>query len=402
MNKYIKLFNQLPPNIRKFTVLFSLSRFLWYFNFFWLIQNIYFLESGINFTQLSIVLGFWSVGIILLELPSGAFADRYGRKLTIIISRISYLFGLLIFIIFHNFWGFIAGMLFWSINESFMSGAEEALLYDFLKDNKKENLFNKVLALSSVSREVGLGTGVLIAGFVTQISINYNLLGAVIIAALGILPTLFLEESRSRFSESPELNYIDIFKSGVKKVKASLHLQEILLFTVTSMLSYKVITEYFTVALYELDVDFIYIGVLALAESIFFALGGFISHKIENMPTKKVYIAVSICMVILIGFIGTASVFAVIIGYMLLRTVKAIGEIISSADWQSKVESIDRATSTSFISFSSNLAYVPMAFLFGKVADLKGLFPSYYLMAGLAGLYVVVEIILQKRRQIKH
>jgi MFS family permease len=376
-------------------VLFALSRFLWYFNFFWLIQNIYFLEKGMSFTQVSLLLGAWSLGTLILEIPSGIAADLWGRRNTLLISKCAFLGGLVFFIAMPSFWGFMAGMMMWAVNESFMSGAEEALVYDFLKENEAQSNFTMLLTIGALSREIGLGLGVLLAGFITHMGLEFNLLGSLVIGFLGIVPILFMKEP-AQVTQSSELKFIHIFKEALHQIIYSISLKRIVLYSITTMLVYKVVSEYFTVSLNQLNISFQLIGVLAFLEMLFFALGGLLVHRIKHIANNTVYIVLTILSVGLLSFISLGSVAAVIVGFMLLRTIKAIGEIVMQGDWQKRITSESRATTTSFISFSSNVVYVIVAFLFGKSADVFGLFPSFLLMAVLSVMYIPANYILIK------
>jgi len=66
-------------------------------------------------------------------------------------------------------------------------GAQESLLYDNLKDYKEEKHFSKLLAIATTAREIGLGSGVLIAGFITNISEQYNLIDQLLLRLLVLL-----------------------------------------------------------------------------------------------------------------------------------------------------------------------------------------------------------------------
>jgi MFS family permease len=276
-----------------------------------------------------------------------------------------------------------------------MSGAEEALVYDFLKENDSEKSFSVLLTIGALSREIGLGLGVLLAGFITQISLEFNLIGSLVIGLLGIIPILLMREP-AHLTQSSELKFVRIFHEAVQQIRESISLKRILLYSITTMLVYKVITEYFTVSLNELNVSFQLIGILAFFEMLFFAFGGWLVHRINHISSSQVYIVLTILSVGLLSFIGMGKISTVIFGFMILRTIKAIGEIIMQSDWQKRITSESRATTTSFISFSSNLVYVLVAFLFGKSADIFGLFPSFFIMALLTIVFVPANFLLTK------
>lgn len=382
-----------PSPLRRFIVLFSLMYFVYYFNFFWLIQNVYMLNHGINFTNLSIILAVWSACILILEIPSGILADRVGKKPTVVLAKFAYLIGIIIFAIFPNLWGFVIGVIAFGINESFMSGAQESLLYDNLKDFGKEKLFGKILAIVTTIREFGLGSGVFIAGFVTQIDVRYNLIGSIVLAIIGVSIAILLNEGKS-YSGSEEIKLFKHFRDSVRIILGNRKLIRIMLFSVTVVSSYLVISEYFVPSLDKLGISYVTIGFLAALEAMFFSLGSFISQKISKFDAGFVYLILSIVMGIFLLVITRGNPWMVIIGFMVLRIVKAIAEIYSMADWQKYVSDDRRATTISINSFSENVVYIFSGILFGRIADQYGLFNGFYLAAAIAFSYLLIMFML--------
>jgi MFS family permease len=396
----LKVVQDLPPKLKKFVLTFSFLYFIYYFNFFWLIQNVYILNHGIGFTKLSIILAIWSVSIILFEIPSGILADKLGKKPVIIFSKLSFFIGITVFALFPNFWGFILGVITFGIHESFISGAQESLLYDNLKDYGKENLFGKLIALATTFREIGLGSGVLIAGFVTQIGIKYNLIGSIIIAFLGLMTSLLLTEGRNHI-KSKEVEYLKHFKESLIIIKNNVNLVRIVLFSITTITAYAVISEYFVPSLNKLGASYILIGLIAAIEAIFFAVGSIISQKISFISKKYLYILLSIFMSFFFLVISIATLPAVLIGFLILRTIKAISEIETVDDWQSHVDGGRRATTISVNSFIKNIVYISFGLLFGKIADIFGLFKGFYLVAALSFSFLILSSFIRTPKNTK-
>lgn len=80
---------------------------------------------------------FYSISIVIFEIPSGYVADVIGRRKTLIIGSILGTLGFAIYSLFSGFWAFMAAEIILGIGQSFISGADSALLYDSLKaDNR--------------------------------------------------------------------------------------------------------------------------------------------------------------------------------------------------------------------------------------------------------------------------
>jgi predicted MFS family arabinose efflux permease len=91
-------------------------------------QDIFLLQSAYSFT------------LMILEIPTGYFADKVGRKTSILIGSILGFSGYLVYSLSFGFWQFVIAEIILGVSQSLVSGADSALLYDTLiaaKQNDK-------------------------------------------------------------------------------------------------------------------------------------------------------------------------------------------------------------------------------------------------------------------------
>jgi MFS family permease len=93
---------------------------------------LFYKENGLNVTQVFILQSVYSLSIVLLEIPSGYFADVLGRKNTISLGAILGFVGYAIYSVTSGFWGFFIAEVLLGFGQSMISGADSALLYDSL------------------------------------------------------------------------------------------------------------------------------------------------------------------------------------------------------------------------------------------------------------------------------
>jgi MFS family permease len=137
------------PNIR----LFIVFKVLFNSRFYYPVFTILFLDFGLTIAQFSILNAVWAGTIVLLEVPSGALADIFGRKKLLVFSSsvmmvevgiISFMPRINSFIIFMVF---LVNRVLSGLAEAAASGADEALAYDSLKADNKEEQWGKVLEI---------------------------------------------------------------------------------------------------------------------------------------------------------------------------------------------------------------------------------------------------------------
>jgi len=121
---------------------FYLERFisllLYFAPAFWILQ----FQQNFSLTQIGILFGILSFSHFIFEIPTGAFADIYGRKNSTLLGY--FMTGIVVlFLSFtSNFYYLVLLFILWGVAGTFISGARESWIIDRLKANKKENLIN--------------------------------------------------------------------------------------------------------------------------------------------------------------------------------------------------------------------------------------------------------------------
>lgn len=174
----------------------------------WFIASnwIYFWTKYMTYGQLGWVdaLGFGFA--LFLEIPSGAIADLFGKRKTIIFGMLAGVLGSSIITFSGSLQGIFIG---WMINQfcyTFFSGAGEALLYDTLVDLKEEFKYDKIITKAATLQSFTSVTVTIIGAF----AYTYNFRLPHILWTLGFL----LSAVAAFFLVEPK---IDTIKFSLKK-----------------------------------------------------------------------------------------------------------------------------------------------------------------------------------------
>jgi len=92
-----------------------------------------FADTGLSEAEISALFALWGTVAVVSEVPSGALADRFSRRWSLVAASVLQALGYGIWILLPGFAGFAAGFVLWGIGGSLMSGAFQALVYDGLK-----------------------------------------------------------------------------------------------------------------------------------------------------------------------------------------------------------------------------------------------------------------------------
>lgn len=107
---------------------------------------LFFDESGLSDAQISVLLAIWSATAVVFEVPSGAIADRFSRRSSLVAAGLLQALGHAAWVVFPSFWGFAAGFVLWGLGGTLTSGSFEALLYDGLAANGDEEQYGRLNA----------------------------------------------------------------------------------------------------------------------------------------------------------------------------------------------------------------------------------------------------------------
>lgn len=97
------------------------------------IYTTFLLSRGLNLLEANLVNAVFYVTLFVFEIPTGAFADVFGRKTSVVLSGVFNTFGTLVYFLATGFWGFAAAEGLLAIGSTFVSGAFTAWAIDRMK-----------------------------------------------------------------------------------------------------------------------------------------------------------------------------------------------------------------------------------------------------------------------------
>lgn len=122
-------------------------------------------EHGCFLENIGIIIAIFSTTVVLLELPSGIFADLFGRKSSFLLAQAGGLIFSVILLLSKSFFLTAVGIIFYGVFSAFSSGSLDALaVEDFIKYNG-ESALSKAISTFQIYTCAGIALGALCSGF---------------------------------------------------------------------------------------------------------------------------------------------------------------------------------------------------------------------------------------------
>jgi MFS family permease len=141
--------------------LFVWFRILFNCRFYYPVFTILFLDLGLNIGEFAMLNVVWALTSVVLEVPSGVLADRFGRRPLVVAAGVLMVLEMAVLCLMppghHDlvWWLFFVNRVLSGAAEACASGADEALTYDSLPVAQRTTLWPQIMA--RLSRGMALG-----------------------------------------------------------------------------------------------------------------------------------------------------------------------------------------------------------------------------------------------------
>ncbi|WP_395575492.1 MFS transporter [Streptomyces sp. BK79] len=118
--------------VRRLTRTLYASAFCDDFVLLYPVYALLFSDTGLSVWQMSSLFALWSLTGVLLEVPSGAWADAVSRRALLVLGPLLTAAGFALWVLVPSYGAFALGFVLWGAGGALGSGALEALVYDEL------------------------------------------------------------------------------------------------------------------------------------------------------------------------------------------------------------------------------------------------------------------------------
>lgn len=359
---------------RNFLRNYYLSSSLYDFIFAYAIYNVMFNLKGLSIYKISILLSWWALTAVVLEIPSGALADYWSRKKLLVIAP---LIKALCFIIWFfaegNFYMYALGFLLWSTGSSLKSGTTEALLFDKLTSLNETHEHEKILGKKKFYFHIALALSIIIGGIVAHYNLNLVLLLSVIPLLLSSYFAALIKEA-PKVENTSEIHYLEYIKIAYSEVKDNKVLGYLIFYSFCISIFGDI--EEFDQLYYKLvNLPLYLFGVVGFIWSILNSIGSYYAYRFKN--SNWIYYVSPFLGAILLMFVGLFPAYPMIMLLLLSYFITSPLSILIDTKIQHNINTVSRATVTSVKELIINLFGIILMPVFGIISKLWNLNSIY-------------------------
>lgn len=279
------------------------------------LSAIYFVDvSGLTINDLGLLGSYFAAIGLIFEVPSGVFADKYGRATSLRIAAVCNIISTLVYVLVQNKFGVFFGITLEAIGYAFLVGAGEALLHDSLIFLKRDRDYVKV---TSRAQSMSLLINTLLVGLVPlTYAIDVRLpflIGTAVYAILLVVGLLMKDMPKQKATAELDKKKIPI-SERIAKLKQHKQLAAFAIsFGLVGAL-WVATSDFQNVALKEFGLNPALLGWVFSAGSLLGAILGLYYHKLEKLGPKYYAILDCLLLVVSTALFATGSVWLAIPG----------------------------------------------------------------------------------------
>lgn len=394
-----------PPDAVRIYYLLNLLFYI-HLGFIGATYALFFYNFGISKLMTNVLSSLFMVSVFVMEIPTGAYADAFGYRKTLILAGLFLNIAMLLFSVGDNILIFGIAQILWGVSFAFESGALDAWMVNnsFLTGPDLDKVFIKAGKINNISMII---SG-LLGGYLANINIALPWKLSLISASIYvILVALYL--NKPVYSVEPDKNTIKLdFKNGICKILSIIDtgknyilktplLKYIIAFNMILSFCFSPVFVYWSPYLKSLSNEgFWLLGWIWVFIKISNLAGNLIIEYIPKSGNYRLNIlcVATVCVSIVLSIASLSKKFiTALIMFLLFEILLGIIQPLQKGYINEFITDAERATILSLDSMLSRAANFLSLLIMGLIGDLASMQTTWLISAGI----LIVNLIIIKK-----
>ncbi|MGB2571707.1 MFS transporter [Micromonospora citrea] len=366
------------PRVRRLAGTLYAYAFLCDFILLYPLYALLFSDTGLSVGQISSLFVIWSATSILLEVPSGAWADAFSRRLLLCLAPLLAGAGYALWVLVPSYPAFAVGFVLWGAGGALGSGALEALVFTELDRLDAAGRYARTMGRAKTAGVLGALTSIGLAGPVLAVG-GYPAVGAASVLACLLAAAVATRLPEHRDTASPEvdgadgddLGWLASLRAGLAEARADRRVRAALLLVPAVATVWGALDEYTPLLARDTGVAESTVPLLLLLTWLGVTLGGLLTAPAERLRTRgyaALLVVAAVTLAVGAGLRHPAGFVLIGVAFCAFQ----IATVLADARLQARIAGPSRATVTSAAGMATDVAIIAVYGGYGLLAGIGG------------------------------
>ncbi|MFF7279795.1 MFS transporter [Streptomyces griseorubiginosus] len=354
-----------------------------------------FADTGLPLWQISSLFALWSLTAVVLEVPSGAWADTVSRRRLLWIGPLLTAAGFALWVTVPSYGAFALGFVLWGAGGALGSGSLEALVYDEMERLGAADRYARVMGRTRAARLLATVAAMGLAGPVLALG-GYPAVGAASVLAclLAALTATRLPEHRVPAGKG-STSWSATLRAGVAEARGDRTVRGALLLIPAVAAVWGALDEYVSLLIRDLGVADTTVPWLVLLVWAAVTLGSLFAGPAERLGTRGLAALIAGAALALAAGAGARTPAGIALVGLAFAGFQ-LAEVLADVRLQHRIDDARRATLTSVASLGTELVTVAV---FGVYTLLGASLAHSTVFVILSVPYLVTALVLSRGRR---
>ncbi|MEU5401502.1 MFS transporter [Streptomyces sp. NPDC005963] len=340
------------------------------------VYAVLFTDHGLNTAEISSLFIITSLTGLLVEVPSGVWADTVSRRRMLVVGPLLSSVGFALWVLLPGYGSFALGMVLWAGGGALRSGSMEALAYEELERLGAAHRYVRLMGRAAAASTTATALATAAAAPLFAWS-GYSALGAASVLACVVCSSvaLTLPEHRSDADAvrveggraAEPRSALSMLRGGLSEVRAGRGVRYALLMSVLLTSVWGALEEYVPLLAAEVGAATRDIPWFVLVVWIGVTLGGLLSERAERLPNRALGGLLALAAVLLAVGALTGSLWG-FIALAIAFLVFQLADVVADARLQGAITGPSRATVTSLAGWGTSLTTLVVYGVYGTAS----------------------------------
>lgn len=358
---------------------------------------LFLLSQHLDLLQVNLVNLVFMAGAFFFEIPTGAYADYFGRKNSVVLSNAFIVLTLGTYYFSSSFWMFVLAETLAALAITFESGALDAWMVDSLEQKDNVGKVDFVFSHASVIGQLASLLGGLVGAYIGTVNLRLPLGFGALVALLSMFIALFfmhenrITRQRIKFAEG----FVQIGRIAKSGIAYGIRHKVILWLALSSILAnfaFQPLNMYWSPRFNSLAGNQLWIvGWIWAGMCAFMMLGGLLAKKLlqKEKPYLEIMLFTAVLLAVPVLAASLSNVFYVVLtGFLTYEIGRGMIRPMQKNYLNKYIPSEHRATVLSFESMMGKLGAAGGLVILGWVAKQTNI-QTAWLVAGILLLFLI-------------